>query len=239
MNRFLTCLTNRAHNFQWMDLKSPLSPLPDPELGAVDNVRTLLGLKRADTDYFVIGALSTFSSIPDLINWFGPDETTYDLATYSRPPFFMIGAKLLPDRNGLPVFGRLDSVWPARIGSALTRVTDERARWQCGNQFEFCDTRLQPDDHLQVSWPAASGISGRLELDNTWSVLESIEIRDEPINYPFEALLAALPHEDTDEVVRRAGLQEAFYGAVTPLERVATVITSLAALHRDSGIAHA
>lgn len=241
MNRFLRCLSNRSQDFLWLDLKSPLDMLPDPEGGAVDEVRTLLGLKRTDTDYFVIGALAAFATCPDLMNWFGSDETTYDLSTYSRPSSFFPAAQLLADRFGLPVMGRIETAWPARIGSKLIRVSDTQARWQCGNEIIPCAVRVEAGDVLNVEWPVAAGISGRLQLSGSWEVMGEVEIADEPINYPAAALLSALlgQQDATDEVVRRAGLQEAFYGAVTPLERVAAVFTALATLHRESGIPHA
>lgn len=240
MNRFLRALTNRSADFLWGEFNSPIPTQPDPGDDNVNFIRSVMGLTRNDTDYFVVGALSTVAAFPDLVNWFGADSLTYDLAGYVRPPFSLQSGALVPDVSGLPSMNRLDQVWPARIGSKLIYISDVIGKWQCGDEFEFCSVRQLPDMTLMVQWPAASGITGNVSLSAAWADIGEVVILDEPMNYPHAAIMKVLAKawDYTDEVVRRAGLSDAFYGAVTPDERVAAVLTSLAVLHRDAGMPH-
>lgn len=227
MNSLLKRLTNRNTGYVWADLSDGRLFVPSIASEAQATIRELLGLNRLDTDFFVMGLLHTLRAHLELGAMLPDDAVSYDVRRYTPPSASVIGAELLPDHNGPPEILHIPTEWPPPTRMELKRLTDTESMFIAGGQSALVSARLTAGK-LRVDWPAFSGVSGLLSLQQSWEDVNIVTFVSDPAAFPHDALLEALRQADaTLDILEETGLTSAWTDTRHAAEAVAIVTTAL------------
>jgi hypothetical protein len=222
----LHLLTNRT------SFCSPLFPMvtsyvPVQDTGIGDAARSLFGLDRTDTDFFVVAALGLLRTCPDLLGSLPDDSKLYDINLY-RPGLPSVeGGGLIHDGPTAPGIVRVMTEWPPVFDIMLTLQTGGTGILQIGGQSWPVTTRTQ-DDLMKVSWPAASGITGLLRTDGDWSS-PVWTLHHTPVRIPYALIRQQLLDSvDACGLLSQQQLMDAFAACVFDYRAVALALTALA-----------
>lgn len=225
MNEFLHALTNREV------FASPMFPTVTtfrarPQTPNQISLRQTLQLHVITHDYFVHGLLAAFYSFPELVECF-PETRTFELRDFRRAPDSWVGATPAPDQHGPFVMRRRATEFPVQMRMTLSYVDATHMRISLGSE-SWAVPAYWHAGTLYPEWPAELGVSGAL-LVADWSSAFEATVQHMPINYPYEACVAALenvPFKNT--MLLQVGLMEHYYFAATPFEKVAAAALALA-----------
>jgi len=229
MDELLNTITNRSGGFLTLAYPSISSFVPKPQDDGQAGLRTLLGLDRRDTDYFVQACLTTIQLYPDLVGLFRERERSYDLTRYRPQETQVINAQLVHDNGTAPGVLRHAAEWPVQFRMTLQRLSNESALLRMvGQDDELVSTQVL-DDQMRVTWPAWSGVTGLLWRADGWADTTLVlQIDHTPVRFPYAALRTALKNSDaTSQILSRTNLLDAFLNTYQDRRAVALAICAL------------
>jgi hypothetical protein len=228
VNAILLSLTNRDTGYVSNELQIFQDFQPSVESNDEKTVRELLGLKDETTDYFVKGALGSVEAFSAVRERFDEEGRTYDLARLQRPPESLSGGILVPDSMGFPQIIRHPVEWPAAQSMEFTWLDARTLKLEIGGRTYYAPYHQDPDGIYTVSWPAVSGIRGRLQPDAVIETGYTFTVSHEPLSYPFGIVATRLKNSVAClNLLQTQGLTKAWYAADSDAERVAVGLLAL------------
>jgi hypothetical protein len=228
MDELLNAITNRSGGFCSVEFPQKSTFTPRPQNTYQVEMRDLLGLSRADTDYFVHACLTIMTTQPDLAALFGEQERSYDLRLYrAAQPQVQDGA--LEHDSGIPggVLRRA-AEWPVQFELTLLRLSPTTALLSLPGEREELVGIVALDDRLRVAWPAWPGVTGLLVPRSPWTPGSTIRIQHVPVRFPFQQLRDKLLASDAAVyLLTTTQLLDAFLNTQSPQRAVALAITAL------------
>lgn len=221
MNEILTSLANRSEGFENPCLVTGQNFTPWAGDSAYNNIREILRLRDFDSDYALIGLLSTIEAYPEVRLAFGESVRTYDPAGVAPYAYQVTNGVLMADQNGPARVTRHESEWPPaheihfvnKGGNRGLVYTDSRQETVPVSTFE---------NFIHPIWPSWTGVNGKLEAQvANWDDYHAI-IRHNPVNFPHSSIVGQLEASaDLRTLLSRQGLEIPYYYAGSDAEKVA------------------
>lgn len=225
MSALLHALTNRGSGFASPSFPRRSSYVAKAETETTAHVRTLLGLDRRDTDYFVHAALQLMYGDSHVLQM----PLTYDdaLVTYAPPPAALSQGTLQPWQATPPAVLRVANEWPVQFQMVITPMDATTARVTCGALSEVVTVLVNTTQAL-VAWPTWTGVAGVID-GVSWPICGAITIHHTPLRFPLSILQQQLLADNmVQDLLRRQQLEVAFHRTSDPARAVILVLSALA-----------
>ena len=223
----LLSITNRNTGFLSSAFQTLPEFTPSTPTSEETELREVLGLHAGWSDYAVKCALGVIDAHPLIRAQFEEPARTYSPSQFTRLPDSFSGGSLVGSPSGPAKLAREPVEWPVNPLMTFSWLDSSHASMVVGDQTHvvswYADGEL-----IAVDWPAASGISGR--LNPSAPVIEgyTFSVRHEPVSCPFSAVRAALENSAAARaLLGRTGLARAWFAADSDAERMAVACLAL------------
>ena len=229
INALIHLITNRAGNFHHPSLASATAYEPHREPTAEATLRDFLQLRNTDTDYYVIGALTSVYAFPALVREFGEDGRTFDLTSWRKDDDVFYPGEMVNSRRDAFTVHRTPTEFPVVSEWKLSFLDAQTMLIQVGVHRYNVSVRKSAST-LYVDWPVELGIQGAIELSGgTWDSTVTMTLIHTPTGFPYDVLAAQLANrEDARHILTERGDMSYFYSAQSAIEKCAITYTALA-----------
>lgn len=231
MNETLHSICNRGAGFQSAIFPDSTAFIPERSPStAAQTIRELARLGPGNKDYYAVAALSAINQFPDILSAFAERGRNYFLEKYRRPAFTFENCTLIPStRTGQAKVARLAEEFPVNFEIVITCASDNRsaAVVSYANTEETVSTRYS-NERLIFDWPEACGVTGILEVGETWNLGHKAIITHVPVNFPYAAAVKTMRFRtEMQTLLRNADLRGVLNQSVLPCEQYALLMLAL------------
>jgi len=228
-NSVIHLITNRAGDFHHPSLASVTDYTPHTESAEEISLRDFLQLRDQSTDYYVIAAINAVYAFPELVAEFKESQRTFDLSLWSKDDDNITSNGVLNTQDKVFTIHRTPTEFPVQMRWELSYVNGTTMKIRLGDLFWDVNVRTTEDNVMYVDWPEELGISGALNLDNTWSSGDTMTIIHTPTRFPYGRLAEIVTNrDDARRVMIDRNYIRNFYLAQSDIEKCAILYTALA-----------
>jgi len=228
INQIIHLVTNRSGDFHHPSLASAADYVPHVEPADEASLREFLHLKDIDTDYYIIGALTSIYAFPELVGEFNETDRNFDLSLWKPDDDAFSPGDL--DNSSCCIFNihRVPTEYPVVTQWDMSYLDATSLLIQLGTKRWVARVR-ESATKLYVDWPAELGLQGAVELDGAWTTGYKMTLLHTPSGFPYEELARQIANrEDARRILTDRGYMPYFFAAQSDLEKCAILYTALA-----------
>jgi hypothetical protein len=228
LHRYLWLLTGRNADFKNANLNTPVRFEVTDERDHIKEARDLLQLRRADTDFYVLGAMAAlYSSLPALRGGPSEESVIFSPGTLRIPSPTVDGTFRPQDSRPISLVHRADDL-PAAHTFRVSRK-HSRALIETDNGRRYDAAYRHVDGTVYLDWPAEIPFVAAVRPYNgVWDDGSHFTIHSEPVGYPYAAVARRI--KDSGNLIQlmvRYGTLGAFEASQSPIFKVGALVAAV------------